>query len=72
MMRTKTTAVCGWQFGSHKWGNQIDFLRTQGELKQREDFKNLATFSPPNDADIAQVEAHLGPLSAARSLFTTR
>ena len=61
---------CMWMVpGSHKWGNQIDFLRTQGELKQREDFKNLATFSPPNDADIAEVEAVPWPVKRGEVSF---
>ena len=55
--------------GSHKWGNQIDFLRTQGELKQREDFKNLAVFSPPDDAEIAQVEAVPWPVKRGEVSF---
>ena len=43
--------------GSHKWGNQIAFLRTQGDLSLLENFKDLQGFTPPADAEIREVEA---------------
>ena len=49
---------CMWMVpGSHKWGNQIDFLRTQGGLTLVDNFKEIQGFEPPKDAEIKQVEA---------------
>ena len=45
---------CMWMVpGSHKWGNQMDFLRTQGELTKREGFGGLAGFEAPGGAEVA-------------------
>ena len=42
---------CMWMVpGSHKWGNQIEFLRTQGHLQTLDEFNNLAGFEPPDGA----------------------
>ncbi|MDA0336771.1 MAG: phytanoyl-CoA dioxygenase family protein [bacterium] len=42
---------CMWMVpGSHKWGNQIEFLRTQGHLQTLAEFNNLAGFEPPGGA----------------------
>ncbi len=61
---------CMWMVpGSHKWGNQIEFLRTQNELKLREDFKNLAAYQPPVDADITEVEAVPWPVKRGEVSF---
>jgi phytanoyl-CoA hydroxylase len=61
---------CMWMVpGSHKWGNQIEFLRTQGELKQREDFKNLTAFQPPADAETTAVEAVPWPVKRGEVSF---
>lgn len=45
---------CMWMVpGSHKWGNQIDFLRTNGELQKLEEFSRLAQFEAPDGAEVA-------------------
>ena len=45
---------CMWMVpGSHRWGNQMDFLRTQGELTRRERFGGLAEFEAPGGAEVA-------------------
>ena len=42
---------CMWMVpGSHKWGNQIEFLRTQGHLQTLDEFNNLAGYEPPDGA----------------------
>lgn len=42
---------CMWMVpGSHKWGNQMDFLRTQGELTKLHEFGDLDGFEPPEGA----------------------
>ncbi len=42
---------CMWMVpGSHKWGNQMEFLRTQGHLQTLEEFENLAGFETPDGA----------------------
>ncbi|MDE2727089.1 MAG: phytanoyl-CoA dioxygenase family protein, partial [Gemmatimonadota bacterium] len=39
---------CMWMTpGSHRWGNQIEFLRTQAHLQQVEDFGRIEGFTPP-------------------------
>jgi ectoine hydroxylase-related dioxygenase (phytanoyl-CoA dioxygenase family) len=54
---------CMWMVpGSHKWGNQMEFLRTQSNLKTLEDFKKLAQFQPPADAEIKEVEVISRPV----------
>ncbi|NKB66677.1 MAG: phytanoyl-CoA dioxygenase family protein [Candidatus Latescibacteria bacterium] len=40
---------CMWMVpGSHTWGNQIDFLRTQHHLDQREHFDHIKGFDTPD------------------------
>ena len=47
---------CMWMVpGSHRWGNQIEFLRTQRELRTLEKFKLLDRFEPPADAPVQEV-----------------
>ena len=49
---------CMWMVpGSHKWGNQIEFLRTQGNLSLLENFNDLQGFEPPADAELRAIEA---------------
>jgi len=44
---------CMWMVpGSHKWGNQIDFLRTNGDLQKLEEFNQLNAFEPPDGGDV--------------------
>ena len=44
---------CMWMVpGSHKWGNQIDFLRTHGDLQKLEEFDQLNAFEAPNGGDV--------------------
>ena len=38
--------------GSHKWGNQIDFLRTNGNLQMREEFDRLSDFETPDGSAV--------------------
>ncbi len=45
---------CMWMVpGSHKWGNQIEFLRTNGNLQKLEEFDRLASFEAPDNAPVA-------------------
>lgn len=45
---------CMWMVpGSHKWGNQMEFLRTQSHLQTLDEFNNLAGFEPPDGASAA-------------------
>ena len=54
---------CMWMVpGSHTWGNQMDFLRTQNQLTQREEFGRLEGFTPPQDAAIKEVAARSWPV----------
>jgi ectoine hydroxylase-related dioxygenase (phytanoyl-CoA dioxygenase family) len=47
---------CMWMTpGSHKWGNQIEFLRTQAHLQQKEGFGDIEGFTPSEDAEITSV-----------------
>lgn len=49
---------CMWMVpGSHRWGNRIEYLRTQNQLLLVDDFGNLQGFSPPDDAEITVVKA---------------
>ena len=44
---------CMWMVpGSHKWGNQIEFLRTNSELQKLEEFDRLERFETPNGAPV--------------------
>jgi phytanoyl-CoA hydroxylase len=54
---------CMWMVpGSHKWGNQIEFLRTQGNLSLLENFNDLQGFEPPADAELRAIEAQPRPV----------
>ena len=47
---------CMWMVpGSFKWGNQIEFLRTQGELATVDEFGGIEGFTPPPGAEITDV-----------------
>lgn len=61
---------CMWMVpGSHNWGNQIEYLRTQGHLTQREEFGSLEGFAPPAGAEIAVVEARPWPVKKGEVSF---
>jgi ectoine hydroxylase-related dioxygenase (phytanoyl-CoA dioxygenase family) len=48
---------CMWMVpGSHKWGNQIEFLRTQSHLQQVSEFDQIEGFTPPTDAEVTTVK----------------
>jgi len=54
---------CMWMVpGSHKWGNQIDFLQTQDHLVERDEFQNIEGFAPPADAEVRQIETEPCPV----------
>ena len=61
---------CMWMVsGSYKWGNQIDFLRTQRHLEQREEFDRIQGFTPPADAEIGVVEPRSWPIKKGEVSF---
>ncbi|HIG54235.1 MAG TPA: phytanoyl-CoA dioxygenase family protein [Candidatus Latescibacteria bacterium] len=61
---------CMWMVpGSHKWGNQIEFLRTQGDLSLLDNFKDLQGFEPPADAEIRTIEAQPRPVLCGEVSF---
>jgi phytanoyl-CoA hydroxylase len=61
---------CMWMVpGSHKWGNQIDFLRTQGHLAQLEEFKDIEGFTPPAGAQNKTVEPCSWPIKKGEVSF---
>ena len=54
---------CMWMVpGSHKWGNQIEFLQTQKHLQTLDEFKNLDGFIPPPKAEIKTVQCEPRPV----------
>ena len=55
--------------GSHKWGNQMDFLRTQGDLSLLENFRDLQDFEPPADAELRKIEAQARPVLCGEVSF---
>ena len=55
--------------GSHRWGNQIEFLRTQAHLKQAEEFGQIEGFTPPNGAGTSRVEPRPWPVKAGEVSF---
>ncbi len=61
---------CMWMVpGSYKWGNQIDFLRTQNHLAQREEFMNIQGFTPPADAEVSIVAPQPWPIKKGEVSF---
>lgn len=61
---------CMWMVpGSHKWGNQIEFLRTQGDLSLLDNFKDLQGFVPSTDAEIRTIEAQPRPVLCGEVSF---
>ncbi len=61
---------CMWMTpGSHRWGDQIEFLRTQSHLKHTEDFGRIEGFAPPAGADTTTVEPRPWPVMAGEVSF---
>ncbi len=61
---------CMWMVpGSHKWGNQIDFLRTQRHLVQLEEFGDIQGFTPPAGVEIKTVEPRPWPVEKGEVSF---
>ncbi len=61
---------CMWMVpGSHKWGNQIEFLREQGELRTLDEFKKLKEFNTPEEAETDSVEPVAWPVKRGEVSF---
>ena len=61
---------CMWMVpGSHKWGDQIDFLRTQNHLDQRKDFGEIQGFTPPAGSSVEEVRAVPWPVKKGEVSF---
>jgi hypothetical protein len=61
---------CMWMVpGSYKWGNQIEFLRTQNHLDQVEDFGQIQGFTPPTKAQVSQVKPRPWPVKQGEVSF---
>ncbi|MFH1571715.1 MAG: phytanoyl-CoA dioxygenase family protein [Gemmatimonadota bacterium] len=61
---------CMWMVpGSHKWGNQIEFLRRHGDLRQLSEFARLERFEPPAGAGIRAVRAVPWPVRRGEVSF---
>lgn len=54
---------CMWMVpGSHRWGNQMEFLASAADLKTRDEFSNLPPFTPPPDAPVQSVTTRPCPV----------
>ena len=61
---------CMWMVpGSYKWGDQMDFLRTQQHLEQREEFMNIEGFAPPADSEVKAVAPQPRPVKSGEVSF---
>jgi len=62
---------CMWMVpGSHKWGNQMDYLNQNGHLRQLdENFTDLSPFDIPADSEIQQIEAVACPVQRGEVHF---
>ena len=61
---------CMWMVpGSHKWGNQIEFLRTQHKLELLENFADIQGFEPPVDAEVQEVGTRPWPVKRGEVSF---
>ena len=61
---------CMWMVpGSYKWGDQMDFLRTQQHLEQREEFMNIEGFAPPADSEVKAVVPQPRPVKSGEVSF---
>ncbi len=54
---------CMWMVpGSHRWGNQQEFLNTAAGLKDRGEFTRFPPFQPPADAPVRVIEPRACPV----------
>ena len=61
---------CMWMVpGSYKWGDQIEFLRTQGQLVLVDDFGAIDGFTPPAGVDAAKVQPRSWPVKKGEVSF---
>ncbi|MBM3264150.1 MAG: phytanoyl-CoA dioxygenase family protein [candidate division Zixibacteria bacterium] len=61
---------CMWMTpGSHTWGNQIEFLRTQSHIRQVSEFGRLEGFTPPPGARIRTVTPVSCPVKCGEVSF---
>ncbi len=61
---------CMWMVpGSHKWGNQIEFLRTQEHLRELEEMGDISGFTPPPGAEIGAVRPQPRPVARGEVSF---
>ena len=61
---------CMWMVpGSYKWGDQMDFLRTQQHLEQREEFMNIEGFALPADSEVKAVAPQPRPVKSGEVSF---
>ncbi|MEE3233362.1 MAG: phytanoyl-CoA dioxygenase family protein [Candidatus Latescibacterota bacterium] len=61
---------CMWMVpGSHKWGNQIEFLREQGELRTLDEFNKLKKFNTPEESETNSVEPVAWPVKRGEVSF---
>lgn len=55
--------------GSHRWGNQIEFLRTQRHLEDLADFSAIEGFEPPDGTDVTEVRPRPWPVRRGEISF---
>ena len=61
---------CMWMVpGSHRWGNQIEFLRTQRHLEDLADFSAIEGFEPPDGTDVTEVRPRPWPVRRGEISF---
>ncbi|MDX1682327.1 MAG: phytanoyl-CoA dioxygenase family protein [Phycisphaeraceae bacterium] len=61
---------CMWMVpGSHRWGDQQEWLNTQGHLTNLESFTDLGDFEPPADAPITEIEPVACPVKRGEVHF---
>lgn len=61
---------CMWMVpGSHRWGNQIEFLRTLRDKVELPEFTQFPAFEPPAGAEIRSVEARACPVKRGEVHF---
>lgn len=61
---------CMWMVpGSHKWGNQNEYIKTNNHRRKLEDFTTLEPFDIPADSEIQQVEAVACPVKRGEVHF---
>lgn len=61
---------CMWMVpGSHRWGNQIEYLHEQKHLQHADHFCEIANFTPPPDQPIQQVDAVSCPVKRGEVHF---